>query len=482
MSAEKVFTVQTRIRMNNEIFQYLSAYMAEYNRIYRYAWHVMTSPDYSEKWPSQSAFVTHIRTKFNVLSRTAGTIVVSVKGRINALTEHQKYEVKLLDVRIKDMTQKIEDTTKIINRLKPKVTENTASDRQLDRYRRKKKSLYFLNNKLNKLRQRMGGLEERIKSGTVKLAFGEKNMFRKQYHLKENGYYDHSEWYRQYVKARDKNIDYIGGAYYACGNDICRLSYDSDKDCFNVMLRKEKSLCSDKKDKYIKINGLHFHNLTEYIKQCLYEHENSPHDGSNKNLKPITYRIKRDGGKWYIQLMVKVPPAEVRTSKSDGVIALKYGQGYIQEAETDRFGNLVGLENHRLMFYGQGNKGVTEMQLAIARIVCKAIKSGKSIITEDIDMMTRKTTAKEKKNRQRLSQFDYARFASSVDCSCYKRGAEHEIVNPANTVYIGREKYAESRKLSNLQAAAYVAARVGQGFSDKINGKSTYIRKIKKAA
>lgn len=49
MSAEKVFTVQTRIRMNNEIFQYLSAYMAEYNRIYRYAWHIMTSPDYSEK-------------------------------------------------------------------------------------------------------------------------------------------------------------------------------------------------------------------------------------------------------------------------------------------------------------------------------------------------------------------------------------------------------------------------------------------------
>ena len=218
------------------------------------------------------------------------------------------------------------------------------------------------------------------------------------------------------------------------------------------------------------------------LKQCLYEHENSPHDGSNKNLKPITYRIKRDGGKWYIQLMIKVPPADIKTNKSDGVIALKYGQGYIQEAETDRFGNLVGLENHKLIYYGQGNKAVTEMQLTIARIVCKAITLGKSIITEDIDMMTRKTTAKGKKNRQRLSQFDYARFASSVDCSCYKRGAEHEIVNPANTVYIGREKYAESRKLSDLQAAAYVAARVGQGFSDKINGKSTYIRKIKKAA
>lgn len=482
MSVEKVFTVQTRIRMNNEIFQYLSEYMAEYNRIYRYAWHIITSPDYSEKWKSQSAFVTHIRTKFNVLSRTAGTIVMSVKGRINALTEHQKFELKLLDVRIKDLAETIEATKKIINRLKPRVADNTATAWQLRRYREKKKSLYFLNNKLNKLRQRRGVLEEQIKNGIVKMSFGEKNMFRKQYHLKENGYSDHAEWYKEYVKARDKNIDYIGSAYYVCGNDICRLSYESDNDCFNVMLRKEKSLCSDKKDKYIKINGLHFHNLAEHIKQCLYEHENSTHDGSNKNLKPITYRIRRDGGKWYIQLMIKVSPAEVKTSKADGVIALKYGQGYIQEAETDRFGNLVGIKNHRLMFYGQGNKAVTEMHRTIARIVCKAIKLGKSIITEDIDMMTRKTTARDKKNKQRLSRFDYARFASSVDCSCYKRGAEHEVVNPANTVYIGREKYDKSRKLSNLQAAAYVAARVGQGFTDKINGKSTYIKKIKKAA
>lgn len=335
--------------MNDDIYKYLSEYITEYNQICRKACQIMTSPDYAERFHSQSAFVTYLRTSENILSRTAGTIVTSIKGRKNALYEHKKYELKILSIKIENISTDIEKLKNNMNRMMPKVTVNTATSIQLRHYRLKKNKLYRQQNKLNKLIQQRNNLQKRIDEGTLKMSFGGREMFKKQFRLKENHFAGHAEWYKEYCRARDKNIDYIGGAYYMFGNDICRMSYDCDNGCFNVQLRKEKKLCGDKKDKYIEISGLHFHNLSEFIRKYLAEHENSPHDGSNKNLKPLSYRIGRENGKWFLQVMIRIPPERIMTSKADGVIALKYCPGYIKEAETDRAGNLVGMKKHILV-------------------------------------------------------------------------------------------------------------------------------------
>ena len=470
MSEEKVFTLTTRIRMNDEIYRYLSEYITEYNRLYRRMWRILNSPN-------QSATAETIKEFYkseNILRRTADTIKWSVLGRKRALYELKKYELGNIEERIIKLKEDIEKLKQYINRLKPDVAANIVSAYRLSVYRRKKHILYLKSNKLNKVIQQRDRLVKSIENGTVKLSFGGKDSFKKQYRLAQNRFSDHKEWYKYYVRQRDKIIDYIGGAYYTCGNDICQMTYDEAKDRFDIKLRKEKFL-SSKNDKYLEINNIHFNYLSKYLKEHLIKHQCTPHDGSDKTLKPITYRIKRTGSKWYLQVMIKIPPADILTSKKNGVIGVKITPGYIQTSETDMHGNLTGLKGYPLQYCGMGSKADNEMKKVISIITENAVEKGKNISIEKLDMSKAIIRENNKKVRKILGRFDYSRFSSAMESSCYRRGAGLEIVNPAFTAAVAKGKYTEQRKLSAVQAAAYVIARLGQGYTDKFEGKSTKI-------
>ena len=82
MSEEKVFTLTTRIRMNDEIYRYLS----EYNRLYRRMWRILNSPNQS----GTAETIKEFYKSENILRRTADTIKWSVLGRKRALYELKK--------------------------------------------------------------------------------------------------------------------------------------------------------------------------------------------------------------------------------------------------------------------------------------------------------------------------------------------------------------------------------------------------------
>lgn len=115
-----------------------------------------------------------------------------------------------LIVKISAVENKISSLKEEINKAKPLAKENLLGEDQLQIYRTYKQKLYWKQNKLNQLKQRKNNLEYEINNNILKIGFGSKEMFRKQYHLKENGYRNHEQWYRDYVKQRDKNIFFLG--------------------------------------------------------------------------------------------------------------------------------------------------------------------------------------------------------------------------------------------------------------------------------
>ena len=67
-----------------------------------------------------------------------------------------------------------------------------------------------------------------------------------------------------------------------------------------------------------------------------------------------------------------------------------------------------------------------------------------------------------------IHTLDYSRFEDCVSNMAVRNGIDLVEVNPAYTSQIAKQKYAGTRKIPVHNAAAYVIARRGQGFKDKL--------------
>lgn len=69
----------------------------------------------------------------------------------------------------------------------------------------------------------------------------------------------------------------------------------------------------------------------------------------------------------------------------------------------------------------------------------------------------------------------YSRYTEMLRNACHRKQVNLIQVNPAYTSIVGELKYGNSRKLNRHQAASYVIARLGQGYTDSYNSYKTVI-------
>ena len=471
MTISKTFTIETRLEKTEELEAYFSRYLKEYNAIYRTMWQKMTAPDYRVRYPKDSYFVTEMCQTYGVLKRTINSIRYDIKGRIRALVELKKTERQALEIKIKKKEEKVQELQQNIEKSKPKVRENQASLSELKKYREEKSRLYYQKNQLNHLKQSLKQLNYEIEHQKLSLGFGGKAMFQKQYHLEENGYRSHAQWYRDYVKKRDKNVFYLGSLDETQGNQLVQMGYVEKRDDFTIQLRKEKKYSGEKKEEqYLRWEHITFAHLRKELIELL-KHQEEKTKGERR---AISYRIRREGKKWYLQSIFAIEVESYETSSTYGVIGLDYNDGFIEVAETDACGNLVGQQQYPLQYHGTGNKAKTEIEQVIAKIVGYSKGTGKDMCIEALDFKkTKASTGKAKqgrgKNYQRmLHLFDYSRYQKTVENSTHRQKVRLQKVAPYYTSRIGKEKYSDSKKLNVHQAASYVIARKGQGFCDRL--------------
>ena len=454
--AGRIFTIETRIQLNSDFTSYYVNFTVEYNRVYREMWHIIKNEDIQKP----SHLITKMCNKHNLLKRTVNSIYHDVKGRLNSLKELKKTELAQLESKIEKTEEKVLERIETVESLKNKVVNNSATKKQLDTYRKAKRSLYYQKNKLNRLRQRKNTLQYQIEHAIYKIGFGGKRTFKKQYNLKENRFRSHEGWYNRYIRQRDKNVYYLGSKDEHCQNQMFQLGYDKESDDFTVQIRKEKKYSCD--GKYLVLEHVDFKYMKENIIEILK-------DGQ----QPLSFRIHRKGKKWYLQCMFEIKVDTYDTSSVNGTIGLDYNDGFIELSETDRKGNLVYQKHYALKYHGTGNRAKNEIRTTVNEIVKMASAIGKNIVIEDLDFKRKKaklSKAKRKKGKEynrMLHKFDYSRYKETLKNCAHRNRVVLTMVNPAYTSQIGKQKYSFKKKLNIHQAASYVIARRGQGYTDK---------------
>ena len=222
-----------------------------------------------------------------------------------------------------------------------------------------------------------------------------------------------------------------------------------------MQLRKDKPY--EDNGKYIHV-GVHFPYMREELTSAI------------ANNQPVSYRILRKGRRWYLTAIFSME-IDIMTDKDSGVIGIDYNDGFMELAETNRHGNMVSAEHVSLDFHGTGNRAESEIKKKLSTVVRTASSKGKDIVIEDLDFKKKKASQYKgygKGYNRMLHLFDYHRYIFWLENLCMKYGVNLTKVNPAYTSAIGRQKYSYEKKLTVHRAAAFVIARRGQGFEDKL--------------
>jgi IS605 OrfB family transposase len=400
---------------------------------------------------------TEIQRKFSVSKRTANSVIYDMRGRYKALKELKRTERALYKNKILHLKQQAEKTAAAVNKLKKDAAANKLDEKQLEKYRKLKKKLYYRHQRIQKFRDRLAQLEKNMEKGHYPLGFGGKKTFDDQYRLEENGYRSHEGWYNDYRRKRDRNIFYLGSRDETGGNQMFQLRPDAEGS-YDIRIRKDGKYDRDGRYVYGKCR---FKYLDDELRESLRNRD-----------RPVSYRIRIRGTKIYLQAVVTLDMSKrpIVTSMVHGAIGLDFNDGHIDLAETDGKGNLVAMDRYRLKYHGTGGRAANEMRQVTAEIGKYALSKGKSIVKEDLSFARKKSQTEKgsgKRYNRMLHTLDYSRFEDDMKNMAVRNGIDLIEVNPAYTSRIAETKYCKIRKIPVHNGAAYVIARRGQGYKDK---------------
>lgn len=468
MVIEKTFTIETRLnqKQNQEIIDYAREFNVLYGKALRFTWHRYNNGGHFDR--KKSEFNTLLQKRFNINKRMANSVIYEVQGTYNALRELKWHQFSQLKTKVKKLYKKREKLEKKVFALKEKSKNNQLSPLSLRYYKRQKAKIFFTNQKINRLKQKMWNMLKELQRKDLGICFGSKKLFYAQYHLKENNLISHKVWLEKFRKQRDNRSLYIGSKTEFRGNQLLQLTpiVNSGKGTsFLIQLRKNT------KDKKYARGICSFQYMGGKLAKLVLNQEHG-----------VSYRIIFRGNKCYLQAMVVLEQEtkDCKTRKSFGTIGLDYNDGFIELAETNETGNLIKLKHIDLKYHGTGNKAENEIRNKVSDIVDYAILVGKDIVVEDLNFKeTKDETEKAKSDKGKeynkmIHAFDYSRYKKSFENCCFRRKVNLIEINPAYTSKIAEQKYCKRKKLVIHQGASFVIARKGQGFVDK------YIKKSKK--
>lgn len=461
MIIEKTFTIETRLnqKQNQEIIDYAREFNALYGKALRFTWHRYNNGGHFDR--KKSEFNTLLQKKFNISKRMANSVIYEVQGTYNALRELKWYQFFHLKTKVKKLYKKYEKLEKKVFILKEKAKSNQLSSSSLRYYKRQKAKIFFTNQKINRLKQKMGNILKELQSKDLGICFGSKKLFYAQYRLKENQLTSHKVWLEKFRKQRDNRSLFIGSKGEFRRNQLLQLTpiVNCGKgNSFLIQLRKNT------KDKQYVRGICSFKYMGGKLAKLILNQEHG-----------VSYRIIFRGNKCYLQAMIVLgqETKDCKTRKKYGTIGLDYNDGFIELAETNETGNLIKLKHINLKHHGTGNKAENEIREKVSTIVDYAISVGKDIVIEDLNFKETKAETEKAKSdngkeyNKMIHAFDYSRYKKSFENCCFRRNVNLIEINPAYTSKIAEQKYCKTKKLVIHQGASFVIARKGQGFVDK---------------
>jgi len=188
---------------------------------------------------------------------------------------------------------------------------------------------------------------------------------------------------------------------------------------------------------------------------------------------PYSVRLKLKNGKIYgfISVEEKLPPVTIK--KDSGIIGIDINAYpfHLALAFISKEGNLEKYQSislNELLEVNSEKRQYLEWQIA-HQIIEIAKKENKAISIENLDKLPKgKRGDGFAKLRQKLQKWIYKRLLNKIEITAKRNGIEIRKVNPAYTSVIGRLKYAPQYNIDKDIAGAYVIARRGLGFKEKL--------------
>jgi IS605 OrfB family transposase len=188
---------------------------------------------------------------------------------------------------------------------------------------------------------------------------------------------------------------------------------------------------------------------------------------------PYTVRLKLRNGRIYAQFSREERLPEVAVTKDNGVIGIDINAYpfHLALAHATKDGNLEKYERISLdrLLEGSSDKREYLSWQTAHQVIEIAKRERKAIVVENLEKLPKgKRGDGLPKLRQRLQKWAYKALLQKIEIVARRNGIQVIKVNPAYTSIIGKLKYAPLYNIDKDTAGAYVIARRGLGFKERL--------------
>ena len=440
-------TYQTRVGGNDGA---LTAYAELYGRLERRLFAQVCAGR-----PSAALKREYLR-KYGIPARLFNAVRVSLEGRLAAARAAQGLHLETLQG--------------LIDQAEQRLKELVRQGRDFEIHQKKRR--------LSNLRARLERVKADLAAERVRLCFGSKKLWRKQFNLPANGYANHGDWLADWQEARSNEFFVLGSRDETGGCQLCVGSVAEDG---SLTLRLRLPDClAEAHGRYVHFEGVRFAYGHDQVLAALeasaefseYRRRHGEKLARATDLgQAVCYRFKRDGRGWRVFVTVDLVDVPRVTDQGRGAVGVDLNTDHLAVSEVDPSGNWLRSWRVPLVTYGKSQRQAEALiGDAVAGVVEYARRVGKPIVMEQLDFRRKKAALEGASRRysRMLSSFSYGKVKAYFSSRGFRNGVEVIQVNPAYSSVIGRVKFMERYGLSVHQAAALVLARRLLGCSERI--------------
>ena len=391
--------------------------------------------------------------RFGLTARQFNAIEATLRGKVEGVREGRK-------IRMDSLFAAIASAERTIRKIQREIKQGSLAP---DALRKRRFTLHHKKRRLASLRVRLAAIERDQREKRIRICFGSRRLFHRQFHLRENGYASHEEWLEDFRRARSAQFTCLGSKDETSGNQSCTRMPDG-----RLRLRVPWAL-QERYGRHVWIEGIAFRYGQAEIDAALLR-------GTAVSYRFLR-RSRRGRDVWYVQASIERPDAEVVTHRRHGGIGVDVNPSHIDIAEIDRFGNVIGVRSFPMAIHHRRKDQVDAALGEItADIVAMAKAANKPVVIEELDFRRKKAALRDKSPRyaRMLSSFAYRKFHALLASRAARDGVEVITCNPAYTSVIGQVKFAQGYGISPHCAAALAIARRGLGFGERLRSRSAF--------
>lgn len=449
----------------------LTSYLDEYSELFQKIEHKLYVDLVHKKIPLNKLKQDYQKV-YGINARQFNSIRVDLDGKIKSKKELLQLDLSKKKSKLDGLNNKLESL--ILE--KKTVFEKLSSLRMNDskfkktqvKYKKIKNNIHYTKRKIKQCEDSIKILEKDLDNNIIRMCFGEKELFQKQFELQKNNYKNHEEWLKDWREARSNQSFFLGSSDESYGNMNCQYNKN------NLLKIKTAPFLEKRYGKYIEVSDVYFKYGQEKIDYCKEPYENiTPTYNIKKYYNgALNHRFCRKEHGWYLHTSIDIKKTDIKTDSRLGGIGIDFNVNFVAVAFVDRFGNPIDELNLKYYMYGKNTNQITAKLGELCKELCELSLYYKvPMYIEDLSFdNAKKYIDKGKKYNRMINSFPYSKFRDMLSQRALKCGSDVVAVNPAYTSIIGQFKFMKKYGLSSHSAAAAAIARRGMNFkTEKID-------------